>query len=630
MPGRSSKDDPFAHFSQIREAFRSNKSSSQLSTGSGKIPLKAGKKVPNSASDSKLSVATKRPIGQQQEPGKVKWYVSSFNDDIEILGEHKPPPKKRGKVDPRKAKKKKDDVVVVDENMPLANDIVGANASIFEPKSVEDLAVNSKRIEDVKEWIRGMMKPPDKRSKILLLTGPCGCGKTTTLKLLCNDLGVDFLEFDLPQEGEYNDFSEFDYYTESKPLEVFEKYIKSCEFTSTEPGASKHRLLCIENLPNIFYREPAKLKESLLRCASATRCMIVVVMSTSEKGWEFSPARLFPPTVLTELKIAEIKFNSIAPTFMTKAVNKMIDMMNIKTTSSMVKQIVEQADGDIRCAINNIQFSTISKAYKGGLSTAFNQIPMFHFIGKVMYAKRLEASTQESRATESKLSVKKWRRVFPPKEDLNHLVDNCVLSGEKLTEWIFEHEPNFAPSITACSRVLRDISEFDSFQSNLDWDHTSMFNRYCTEISVRTTIFNNAQCADGQAKTSRVRQQYAFKKPQLAETNRTRLEAKNNLAKLLPGLRTADLFTTTVSLLPRTNFFMRPEERKIINALSLRDKIGSSWGGLRIKVNPRPVSSKTLGNKVGKDSPRTTPYIADTIKEKEEEFDIFESDDDSF
>uniref|UniRef100_A0AC34FT82 Cell cycle checkpoint protein RAD17 n=1 Tax=Panagrolaimus sp. ES5 TaxID=591445 RepID=A0AC34FT82_9BILA len=625
MPS-SSKDDPFAHFSQIRESFRSNKSSSQLSSSSsGKVPLKAARKIPISSSDSKLSTAlrtpsttTKRPIIQRDGTAKVKWFKSSFDDDIEILGE-KAPPKKRA----RKVVKKKDDVVV-DENMPSS--IVG-NASLFEPKNVEDLAVNSKRVEDVKDWIQSMMTA-EKRRKILLLTGPCGCGKTTTLKLLCGDLGIDFLEFDLPQEGEYDDFSDFDYYTESKPVEVFEKYIKSCEFISTEPGAPKHRLLCIENIPNIFYREPTKLKESLLRCASATRCMIVIVMSTSEKGWEFSPARLLPPTVLNELKVPEIKFISIAPTFMTKAVNKMIDMMNIKASSSMVKQIVEQADGDIRCAINNIQFSTISKSYKGGLPTVVNQIPMFHYIGKIMYAKRLEASTQESRTTESKLAVKKWRRVFPPKENLNNLIDNCQLSGDRLSEWIFEHEPNFAPSITACSRVFRDLSELDALRSNIDYDRISMINKYSIDISVRTTIFNNAQCADGQAKISRIRQQYPFKKPFITESNRTRLETKNNLVKLLPGLRTADVFLTTVPLIPKTNFFLRPEERKLINALSLKDKCGPSWGGIRIKVNPRPMSSKNVGNKnAAKDSPRTKPYISDTIEEKEEELDIVESDD---
>ena len=38
--------------------------------------------------------------------------------------------------------------------------------------------------------------------KTILLTGPCGCGKATSVKLLAKELGIDMLEFD--------DASEFD------------------------------------------------------------------------------------------------------------------------------------------------------------------------------------------------------------------------------------------------------------------------------------------------------------------------------------------------------------------------------------------------------------------------------------
>uniref|UniRef100_A0AC35FG21 Cell cycle checkpoint protein RAD17 n=1 Tax=Panagrolaimus sp. PS1159 TaxID=55785 RepID=A0AC35FG21_9BILA len=630
-------ENPFARVSQIRDTFRTNKSSSQLSTGKKFLPSKGKGRLPSSTSESKLSTlrstpsAIKRPIIQRDETiPKVKWFKSSFDkdDDIQILDE-RPPPKKKNKLDNRKV------VAAEKENIERETNLTPIIACVFEPKSVEELAVNTKKITEVTEWIQSMMTPAKAR-KILLLSGPCGTGKTTTLKLICAELGVDFLEFDLPQEGEYNDdeFNKFDNYIESKPIEVFEKYIKSCEFISTEPGALEHRLLCIENIPNVFYREPGKLKESLLRCAASTRCMIVFVMSTTEKGWDFHPARLLPPAVLNELQITEIKFNSIAPGIMTKAVNNMLYTMGIKATSSMVRDIVEQAEGDIRSAINNIQFSTFNKSYKGGLATSVSHLNIFHYIGKILYAKRADSSTQEWRNTENKLMVSKWKRQFPPKDNLNYLIDNCTISGSRLADFIHEHEPNFAPTITACSRVFRDICEYDACQPSYDYERSSMINKYYTDITVRTTIFNNYQCAAGQAKVTRSRQAYTFKKPQLTEMNKTRTQTKINLLKLLPRLRTADLFMSTVPLLPRTRFFMRPEEKKIVNALSLRDKVStsswvntSSWGGINIKVNPRPLSTKNPG----KDSARTKPYMADEETEKEEDFVIDESDDeDSF
>lgn len=157
--------DPFAHFDQIRENFRNTKSSSQLSSTSGKFLSKADhvKSIPSSSSDSKITtlqstrVATKRPIIQRQEPDNVKWFTSSFDEDIEILDEK--PPKKRSKGSAsRNTAQTNEDVngkvfelinincsFYLDESMPL----VGQNAGLFEPKNVEDLAVNSKKIDEV-------------------------------------------------------------------------------------------------------------------------------------------------------------------------------------------------------------------------------------------------------------------------------------------------------------------------------------------------------------------------------------------------------------------------------------------------------------------------------------------------
>ena len=89
-------------------------------------------------------------------------------------------------------------------------------------------------------------------------------------------------------------------------------------------------------------------------------------------------------------------------------------------------------------------------------------------------------------------------------------------------------------------------------------------------------------------------------------------------------------FFSTISLLPRTKFYIRPEENKIISKLSLADKINTtSWGGLQVKVNPRP-SARKLMEPVGNPSTRTEPYMSGNAIE-EEEFDISESDsDDSF
>lgn len=42
-----------------------------------------------------------------------------------------------------------------------------------------------------------------KRSKILLLTGPCGSGKTATVKVLCSELRMKLVEWESPDHYEF-------------------------------------------------------------------------------------------------------------------------------------------------------------------------------------------------------------------------------------------------------------------------------------------------------------------------------------------------------------------------------------------------------------------------------------------
>lgn len=52
----------------------------------------------------------------------------------------------------------------------------------FDPTSVEDLAINTKKVQEIEHWLRLMAE--SNQAEILLLTGPVGCGKTITVQTL--------------------------------------------------------------------------------------------------------------------------------------------------------------------------------------------------------------------------------------------------------------------------------------------------------------------------------------------------------------------------------------------------------------------------------------------------------------
>ena len=68
-----------------------------------------------------------------------------------------------------------------------------------EPRSSAELAVHKKKVEEVRHWLEKtdaslqLGLPPTPR--MLVVTGPPGCGKSTTLRVLARELGFEVCEW---------------------------------------------------------------------------------------------------------------------------------------------------------------------------------------------------------------------------------------------------------------------------------------------------------------------------------------------------------------------------------------------------------------------------------------------------
>lgn len=82
-------------------------------------------------------------------------------------------------------------------------------ADKYAPRDAESLAVHKKKVAEVRTWLVDTKAELQKvkgmgnfglrfAEKILVLTGPPGCGKTTTLKVLCDELKMQFVEYFCP------------------------------------------------------------------------------------------------------------------------------------------------------------------------------------------------------------------------------------------------------------------------------------------------------------------------------------------------------------------------------------------------------------------------------------------------
>ena len=123
------------------------------------------------------------------------------------------------------------------------------SADDLEPKDSDELAVHPRKVKEVRDWIEEKVKC-DKGPKLLLITGPCGSGKTSTVKVLCHEMGVELVEAEHQEGGEF-DFNSMEF---EKADSMFFAFLRSCEYSSVSAKRSKKRLVLIEHLPNLFYR----------------------------------------------------------------------------------------------------------------------------------------------------------------------------------------------------------------------------------------------------------------------------------------------------------------------------------------------------------------------------------------
>lgn len=89
--------------------------------------------------------------------------------------------------------------------------------------------------------------------------------------------------------------------------------------------------------------------------------------------------------------------------------------------------------------MNSIDFfitgKNLNSAKQSNLTNVSSNVhvELFHFIGKLMYAKRAEFADKRWLKCEKMLlknSRPKFGRLLPPKDDINQLLDSCFVSGD--------------------------------------------------------------------------------------------------------------------------------------------------------------------------------------------------------
>ena len=340
-----------------------------------------------------------------------------------------------------------------------------------------------KKVNEIKWWLQTNFAKPN--PGILLLTGPPGCGKTATLKVLAKELSYSIQEWTNPTEStsySSDTFNDIPYVSQTNSFRNF--MLRASKYKLL--GGGKFKMILIEDLPPFAFRNTSDFHDII---KSMHRLFPLVFILSEISGKEDLKKSIFPPEFLEDLKIYEINFNAAAPTILTKTLLQIAQLeKSAIVDKNVLSSIAASSNGDIRAAINSLQMASIT-GRNGISSTVFQSnsslssskssakkkqkserslaviggkdfnIDLFHAIGKVLYAKRSEEKESQSLLPSHLKPKIRHKLSFDP----NELMNNIPMSTDSFTMFLHQSYLDFFTNIKDLSQAAESFSLSDPF-----------------------------------------------------------------------------------------------------------------------------------------------------------------------
>ncbi|KAI9695593.1 MAG: Cell cycle checkpoint protein rad17 [Bogoriella megaspora] len=269
----------------------------------------------------------------------------------------------------------------------------------YGPVNLEELAVHKNKVKDVTNWFKGVFAGQE-RKRLLVLRGPTGSAKTTTVMLLSKALDFQTTEWKNPSTSA---FTSDDYVS---VLTQFEEFVgRSGNFGTLELAMggvereqeaslvqsapvlqSSMEAVLIEEFPNTFMRSATALqafRSTIHQYLAANtpsmapfrrpsnensdffRPIVMIIsethISTSTSVVDsFTAQRLLGSDIMNHAGTTVIEFNPIAPTILTKALELVVvkearQSGRRRTPGPQALKVLAES-GDVRNAVSNLEF----------------------------------------------------------------------------------------------------------------------------------------------------------------------------------------------------------------------------------------------------------------------------------
>ncbi|KAK1386757.1 Cell cycle checkpoint protein RAD17 [Heracleum sosnowskyi] len=478
------------------------KSSLLTSSSSSSVPprSKKSKKAPRLSSSCSKSRIDSNPFDQ------VKLFCEGFDDGFtgfQVLAEEK--------------NKKKE--LWVDK---------------YRPRTLEELAVHKKKVEEVRTWFEERLKKEkqENNNHVLLITGQTGIGKSETVRVIASHLGAILYEWKTPtptiwQEHVHNSGSGIRYTSKLDEFENFVERIRKYGLISSsdKKGSQKTHFLLIDDLPVIS----GKVSYERLRCSlhllvQSIRIPTAIIVTDCGQ----SDSADYSMRCWEELQLSiqsagacKVAFNPITVNSIKKTLSRICREEHKKVTTEQNDLIAKASGGDIRHAILSLEYLCLKPNPMLSLSLSDgnptypevrselddgNLLPfgrdetlsLFHALGKFLHNKR---ATQNSVASDNGAFCLKDQYMRSP---LNMDAPEKVLcqahgQAKTVTDFLHENVLDFIneEAIDDAWTVSSYLSDADTLLASLggllirNYEASNIVQSAAASVAARGVLFGN-------------------------------------------------------------------------------------------------------------------------------------------